>query len=398
MIRLAHIADTHIDSEARVHGKIVLGPDGRNIRAQDRLRCFRAAVEGAIARGCHLVLHAGDLFERNRPTPAEYCEAEEILDRLTAARIPCVLIADNHGSTESATERHGIEPLVGRPGLYVSVRAELLGIETAAGPVQVATLPSPRRSIVAAKEEFKGLSPEAVNGLISEKLRAIIRSFRARLDPSLPAILMFHGKIIGAWLNDLQQATGSDQVALTPEDLAEFDYVALGDFHGCQQVAPNAWYSGATDRTSFNEECQAKGWLCVDLKQNDEGLTVPIVTFIEMQTARCYCTLGPENLTDFVLASARAHAQDLATCPIYRLKGHVSQEDYDALQPLLARWREIPTFGEELEISRQTTARSREMTSALSEEGALHLWHESNHRAEDLGALTGEHRRIAGAA
>ena len=27
MIRLAHVSDTHLDAEARVNGKIILGPD-----------------------------------------------------------------------------------------------------------------------------------------------------------------------------------------------------------------------------------------------------------------------------------------------------------------------------------------------------------------------------------
>ena len=396
MIRIAHIADTHIDADARVHGRLVLGPDGRNIRADDRVRCFQAAVDGAIARGCHLVLHAGDLFERNRPTPAEYCEAQGIFDRLAAARVPCVLIADNHGSIESATERHAVEPLTGRPGLTVSVRAELLRIETAAGPVQVATLPSPRRSILAAKEELKGLSPEAINALISEKLRAVLRPLRAGLYPSLPAILMFHGKIIGAWLTDLQQATGTEQIALTPEDFEGWDYVALGDFHGYQQVAPNAWYSGATDRTSYNEEHQAKGWICAEMVAHKVGMAV-VREFIETP-ARRYITWEPAEIRDEgLLAQAEDEAQDLASVPIFRAKGIVSQEEYDALQPLLAHWREIPTFGEELEISRQTTARSKDMTSDLTEEGALRLWHGSNNRPEDLGLLLAEHRRIAGA-
>jgi len=397
MIRIAHIADTHIDADARIHGRLVLGPDGRNVRAEDRVRCFRAAVDGAIARGCHLVLHAGDLFERNRPTPAEYCEAQEIFERLAAARIPCVLIADNHGSVESATERHAVEPLTGRPGLFISVRAELLRIETAVGPVQVATLPSPRRSIVAAKEEFKGLSPEAVNALVSDKLRAILRAFRARLEPLLPAILMFHGRIQGAWLTDLQQATGSEQIALTPEDFGGWDYVALGDFHGTQQVAPNAWYSGATDRTSFNEEHQAKGWICAELREHTVGMVV-VHEFIETP-ARRHLTWDPINLRDEgLLAQAMTEAQELRTCPIHRVKGQMTQEEYDILQPLLARWREIPTFGEQLEIFRDTTARSREMTSDLTEEGALRLWHGTNNRPEDLVVLLAEHRRIAGAA
>ncbi len=409
MVRLADCGDTHLDAEAKVNGRIVLGPDGKNIRSEDRIRCFRAAAEGAIERDCNLFLHCGDLFERNRPTPAEYCAAEEILD-LILEHMPVVLCADNHGNVESASERHAIEPLRGRhPNLHIVTGPLIVQIgrhEThrfGANPravsvrdaVQVAVLPSPHRSIVAAKDEFKGLSPEAVNALISGKLRAIIRGFLARLDPALPAILMFHGRVQGAWLTDLQQATGSEQIALTPEDFEGWDYVALGDFHGYQQVAPNAWYSGATDRTSFNEEHQVKGWICAELKENDECLTVPIVEFIETP-ARRYRTIFPGELTSKALFEELEDCP-LETVPIIRVKGKIAQEDYDAISPFLATWRQIPTFSEQIEVTRQTTARSEAMTADLSEEASLRLWHETNSRPEDLGALLAEHRRIVGA-
>lgn len=397
MIRLAHVADTHLDAEAKVSGRIVLGPDGKNIRSEDRIRCFRSAAEGAVKRGCQLFLHAGDVFERNKPTPAEYCDAEELFD-LIVSKMPCVVCADNHSAVESATERHGIEPLAGRhPNLHVSVRPELLTILTASGAVQVATLPSPRRSIVAAKDEFKGLSPEAVNALISDKLRAIIRGFRARLDPALPAILMFHGRVQGAWLTDLQQATGSEQIALMPEDFEGWDYVALGDFHGYQQVAPNAWYSGATDRTSANEEHQAKGWILATIPDayRDGSRNGLMHEFIETP-ARRYRTIFPGELSSKALFEEMEDCP-LETLPIVRVKGKIAQEDYDAISPFLATWRQIPTFSEQIEITRQTTARSEAMTADLTEEGALRLWHETNGRPEDLGALLAEHRRLAGA-
>lgn len=393
MIRLAHVSDTHLDGDARVNGKIVLGPDGQNIRAEDRIRCFRAAAQGAIERGCNLFLHAGDLFERNKPTPSEYCAATEILD-LLVQHMPVVAVADNHGSVESVSERHAVEPLIGRsPHLYIYIRPELQIISTEEGLVQVATLPSPRRSIVAAKEEFKGLSPEGVNALISDKLRAIIRGFRARLDPALPAILMFHGRVQGAWLTDLQQATGSEQIALMPEDFEGWDYVALGDFHGYQQVGDRAWYSGATDRTSFNEEHQAKGWICAELMEHTAGKTV--VHELVETPARRYLTLHPQDLqAPWVPVWNERPMEEV---PILRVKGRVSQGEYDALQPILAKWREIPTFFDQLEISRTTTARSEAMTADLSEEASLRVWHETNNRPEDLGALLVEHRRIAGA-
>lgn len=381
-MRIAHCSDTHLDGSAAVGGRIVLGPDGVNIRWKDRMRCFRAAAEAAIERGCHLFIHAGDLFERNKPTPAEYCAAEEVLG-LICNRMPCILIADNHGQVESVTERHAVEPLTGyHSNLFVSVRPEMLAIVTPAGSVQVATLPSPRRSIVAAKDEFRGLSPQEINTLISDKLRAIIQGFRARLDPRRPAILVFHGKVLGAWLTEMQQATGTDQVALTPEDFADWEYVALGDFHGMQQVAPNAWYSGATDRTSFNEEHQAKGWLSVEI---DGPGAMPRVDFIETP-ARRFVTLTPDELV---------HSEPLPEI-VYRVKSRVTQEEYDQLGPALARWRACPLFSEALEVVRETRARNEAMTGELTVEAALTQWANSSGKTEILPALLTAHREIAG--
>lgn len=383
-MKIAHTSDSHLDDRALVAGKIVLDDQGRNIRSQDRIRCFRSVAEESIARGCDLILHAGDLFEHNKPTPAEYCAAEEILDLWSET--PLVLLADNHGSVESATERHAIEPLIGRrPNLYVSVRPELLTIPTAAGPVQVCTLPSPRRSIVAAKDEYRGLSPEGINALISDKLRGIIRNFRGQIRPEIPAVLMFHGKLIGAWLTDLQQVTGTEQIALTPEDLAGWDYVALGDFHGWQQVAETAWYSGSSDRVDFSEEHQTKGWICAELVEHTAGKTV--VHELVETPARRFVTLDPDELIN-----SQPHPEI-----IYRVKAKLGQEAYDALAPHLVRWRQsTPLFSEQIEITRITRARSEEMTGDLSAEKALRIWHETNARGEDLEALLEAHREIAG--
>ena len=394
MIRVAHCSDTHLDSDARAAGKVLRDAQGLSVRFEDRKRCFRAAAEGAIERGCHLFIHAGDTFERNRPTPAEYCAAEEILDDL-ADRMEVVLIADNHSAVESAAERHGVEPLMGRhPRLWVSVSPEMLLIPTDAGPVQVCTLPSPRRSIVSAQEETRGLSPAEINTLISDKLRSILRGFRSQLDPTLPSILVYHGGVQGAWITDLQQATGMGEIRLNPEDLDGFGYVALGDYHGMQQVTPRAWYSGSTDRCSFNEEAQAKGWLCIELVEHTSGKTV-VHEFVETP-ARRYLTLTPDQLQDGTRFSQFEDAP-LETVPIVRVKGTVSQEEYDQLQPFLATWRQIQTFSEDLSVTRETRSRSKEMVGSITPEGALRLWHAENNRTEDLDRLLAAHRKMAGA-
>jgi DNA repair exonuclease SbcCD nuclease subunit len=389
MLKLSHTADSHLDASAYVWGKPILGSDGRNVRAVDRVRCFQSVVDGAIARGCNLFLHAGDVFERNKPTPAEYCDAEALFDQVTS-HMPCVVCADNHSAVESVTERHGIEPLSGRhPRLYVSVRPELLTIETAAGRVQVATLPSPKRSVVAGKDEYRGLSPAAINALISDKLRAIIQGFRARLDPALPSILMIHGQIAGAWLNDLRQSTGTQDIALLPEDLDGWTYAALGDYHRPQQVTPRAAYAGSSDRTDSSQEHQAVGWLYVEL---DGAGALPRIEQVETP-ARRYITYAPEDLATAPIEPL--HSLDIGSpdYPIVRCTGRVSQEAYDTLRPVLAQWREIPTFSDQLEVSRTTRARNEHLTAELDDEAALREWHASEQRGEDVEELVGEYRR-----
>lgn len=409
MIRLAHTGDIHLDDRATCAGRTVRDQQGRNIRSVDRVNCFRAFADGAIERSVDLAIIAGDLYEHNKPWPSEECAAIEVLDRL-CAHTPILLCGDNHGNVESAFERHAIEPLVGRnPHLHVSVSAELLIIQTDAGPVQVCTLPSPRRSIVAAQEETRGLSPAEINALISDKLRSIIRGFLSRLDPTLPSILVYHGGVQGAWLTDLQQATGTGGIMLNPEDLDGFDYSALGDYHAMQQVAPRAWYSGATDRCSFGEEHQSKGWLYVEIAKDTadlrasggEGFPVHMVE----TPARLYLTYSPEELTaafnpshcppDPIEYLSHVDVSD-PDYPIIRVKGACTQDEYDSLQPLLARMRTVPTFAEEITVTRETTARSAEMKGDLVPEAAIRLWHRINNRTEDLDRVLAAHRKIAG--
>ena len=53
---------------------------------------------------------------------------------------------------------------------------------------------------------------------------------------------------------------------------AGYDYVALGDYHRPQEVAPLMWYSGSTERTSFGEEDSPVGAQIVTLAEQPEAI------------------------------------------------------------------------------------------------------------------------------
>jgi exonuclease SbcD len=102
----------------------------------------------------------------------------------------------------------------------------------------------------------------------------------------------------------------------------EWDYVALGDYHVYHAVAPNAYYSGATEYTSSNI------WLEIETEatkpEHERGkgiierdLSTGAHTFHQLESARTIVDLAPidaEGMTaaqvsDAILAAA-ADAQD----------------------------------------------------------------------------------------
>lgn len=390
MVRLACTGDNHIDEKATAGGKLVLGPDGRSIRAADRERCLVAVAEGAVERGVDAVLHSGDLFDTARPTPAEYVIAERFVDRICLAGIPLIAAGCNHGLPQSLIEQHALAPLIGRQAnLHILLRPEAITIETKAGPLQLAGLPWPQRSLLAAEEPTAGLSPEGLNALISRKLATIIRSFLATRRPGIPLVLLGHVMLREALFSNDETAPETGQIVLSAQDLAGFDAAILGDIHRAQSFGAEGriFYTGSTDRVSFGEESEAKGFWLVTL-EGDRFSKELIET-----PARKYLTY--RHIEEAKLESFEP--ADLATDPIVRVKATLMQEEYDALAPHLARWRAYPLFIEEIEITRQTSARSAEMQAEISDVHALTVWHRENNRPEDLGQLLAVHREIAGA-
>jgi DNA repair exonuclease SbcCD nuclease subunit len=56
---------------------------------------------------------------------------------------------------------------------------------------------------------------------------------------------------------------------------SDFDYIALGHFHGQAQVANNAYYSGSVEYFNFGESQDEKGMLLVDL-ETGKATNVPV--------------------------------------------------------------------------------------------------------------------------
>jgi len=394
-LRIAHASDVHLDVNATAcQGRIVRDAEGINIRWRDRVRCFEAFVEGAIKSMAEVCIVAGDLFDKTKPTPNEYELANRVLDRASESMLTFV-IGDNHGNPESSIEVHAVEPIKGRgKNLIVESRACLHRLETPSGtPVQIAALPSPRRSIVAAKEEYQGKTPEEINWLVSERLRLVIQRLLADCDPSMTKILVAHVMVQGCFTSAKGGEPSAGGIILSPKDFAGWDYVALGDVHLRQQFGERIYYSGSLDRIGFGEEHDAKSWNLVDLEYAGNpmqcvGLEVNTVA----SPARSYRTYQPEELTHRKLIELRS-LPSLDEWPVVRAKGEISHEEYLDLAPTLREWKKLPLFSDELAVIRTARSRNADITDDLSPEKALRTW-AVQHERLDTEALVAEHTML----
>lgn len=103
--------------------------------------------------------------------------------------------------------------------------------------------PEPTREWIVAQAE--GLSAEQLQGKLAEHLRGLFLGLGAKRAEhrEMPAIMLYHGAIVGAAMENQRLAAG--ELAIGRDDLAlcQADYYALGHIHNRQQIPGlEAWY------------------------------------------------------------------------------------------------------------------------------------------------------------
>ena len=104
----------------------------------------------------------------------------------------------------------------------------------------------------------------------------------ATLPTHAPRIVLAHGSIqdFGAERDDDDRSTSVNQLDLTALDHGDWDYLALGDWHGCKQVTPKAWYAGTPepDRFPRGADYEAGRVLVVKVQRGQTPVVTPYAT------------------------------------------------------------------------------------------------------------------------
>lgn len=240
---LAHLADLHLGYRAYHR----LGPGGINARERDVAMAFRAAVDRLAELRPDVVLVAGDVFHTVRPSNSAITDAFRQFVRLRASlpNAPVVVISGNHDSPRSVDAGSILRLFAEIPGVHVVDGPEPRGVRL--DGLGASVLCVPHAALVGGQPLALEPDPEvAVN------------------------IALLHGTTVGRGVEE--KLWFGAEFGGAPIDLAElaperWTYVALGHYHHATRVAPNAWYAGATERTSTNlweEAAEEKGFLTFD--------------------------------------------------------------------------------------------------------------------------------------
>jgi len=373
-MKILHFADLHLGVES--YGRIDPAT-GLSSRLLDCLTALDNVVDYALENKVDLVLFCGDAYKTREPSPTQQREFAKRINRLSAGGIPVFLLVGNHDLPNTigrATATEIFDTLAVK-NVYVSSRPDVYQIPTPGGPVQIVSLPWPRRSALLSKEETKNLDFDQVKERLQQALTAAIEINIAKLDPTIPAVLAAHVWVTGATVGSEKMMTIGQEPALLLSNLAgpAFDYVALGHIHRHQVLneSPPVIYAGSLERLDFSDEEDEKGFYLVEIESDAISGQRQVSFDFHPVKGRRFLTIGvtlePEDLdpTTTVLR-AIAQQEDKVDDAIVRLditlpaqvESHLRDGDIkDAL-------KEVHYFTIAREVQREVRLRLGDYTTA----------------------------------
>jgi exonuclease SbcD len=271
-MRIAHLADTHIGYRA-LPG--VTTTYAKNLRTDDTERAFCAAIQQIVAEHkrnpIDLFIHAGDIFDRPRPTFSDMLVVAGAIRELKVAGIPQVWIAGNHDMSRiplTDTPLTMLRELFQDDSCYLAVERD--------------------RTIIHYLDCVIDLQPWDWSPEREPVVHETVKlNTRGESEPY--QILVAHG--------------GQDEIdrwsiasGMLPD---EVDYIALGHihYHDWNALAlSNAHYPGSTERFGWRDAAAVPGWMLVTLEDGGldagERFTVPCRPFIDLGE------LDGEGMTD----------------------------------------------------------------------------------------------------
>jgi exonuclease SbcD len=257
-MRVAHVADLHIDDRAP------------NATLNEQVETLSWIGSHAHEAGAKAMLVAGDVFHRTS-TPLERNAAIEVFVRW-ANNMPVIIVYGNHDQPydldflASLLTRHQIT-VVDRPAPLVICD----------GRLEIACLPWPRKANLVADADIT--SALDVQQVSASAMRAVLSGFSQGFSGSdATRILLGHAELGTALADSGQPLAGRCDIELGEHDLLEVgaDMVLLGHIHKHQILRDSIVYAGSPRQMTFGED-PVKGYCLVEVSRGAQ----PVITHVK---------------------------------------------------------------------------------------------------------------------
>jgi exonuclease SbcD len=286
MARIVAISDAHL---GRNHYHAV-DETGINQREADIAAAWHRAVDAALGLDPDAILVLGDLFDTARPSYRAFREGAKGLRALATSGVPVLAISGNHDTPRLRESGSPYGVLADAfPGTRMVFRGRLESIDLLPD-VRVHAVPQCRD-----EADLKEQIAAAAAARSTDHLNLLVTH---------AAVTLLSRRYTYGDVNELEVDAGAFD--------AGFDRVLLGHFHNFAQVAPNAWYPGATTTFSY-----------ADLPKGDEP-KVKGVSLLETGSGAVthHPVPGGRELLTFTV-----DAFDRSAAEVYQLAGEQVQGD-----------------------------------------------------------------------
>jgi len=242
-MKFLHLADTHLGYSA--YRKAT--EDGINQREMDTYKAFEQFIDYAIKTKPDMIIHSGDLFDSVRPNNRAITFAVKQINRLSKKGIPILIIAGNHEHPKLKETGHIFSIFDHMEHVFpiYNAKYEKINFEINNENIIVHCVP---------QCEMKKLFDEELKKLKPDK----------KADYN---ILVTHGSVTG--VKDFKMDEFNELIIPAKVLSNDFDYIALGHFHRFTKLSHNAFYSGSTERFTFVDAKDKKGFLEIELKKGE---------------------------------------------------------------------------------------------------------------------------------
>ena len=305
MVRFLHTADWQLGKQFENLGA---PPDKLAFLRQGRMDVVRRIGQLAIDRSVDAILVAGDVFERNEVGDQLIREA---LATMRQVKIPWLMLPGNHDPAGPASVWDRIER-IGCPE-HVHLLHSTEPVLLVGGGLAVLPAPLTRKHQFTDPTEGFG---QQVTSQAAVRVGLAHGSLRNRLAPA---------------------AEQHNMISDTRADEGHLDYLALGDWHSCKEVAPRTWYAGTPEPDDFDQDSGAV--LIVELRGPGVAPTVERVQVGSYRWHNLRAQLQSPGAVEQLRACLASVTEPLASAVVHlEVRGAVSLSERAAIDEELANF------------------------------------------------------------